>query len=170
MANIVTGVRILCSIVLIFVSAFSPSFYILYLLAGFSDMIDGTIARKTNTASEFGSKLDTTADMIFLFVCCAKILPVINIPVWLIVWTGVIFVIKVSNIIYSFIVHNELVAEHTILNKITGGMLFILPLTLDFIGIDYIGGLICFMATLAALQEAKITKRGIKNEENIDNK
>ena len=44
MANIITGCRILCSILLLFVPAFSPLFYILYLVAGFTDMIDGTIA------------------------------------------------------------------------------------------------------------------------------
>ena len=62
MANIITGIRILCSIALLFFPAFSPSFYALYIAAGVSDMIDGTVARKTGTASEFGSKLDTAAD------------------------------------------------------------------------------------------------------------
>ena len=64
MANIITGCRILCSIILLFIPAFSHTFYILYLVAGFTDMIDGTIARKTNTASEFGSRLDTIADIL----------------------------------------------------------------------------------------------------------
>ena len=49
MANIITGSRILCSILLLFVPTFSPAFYMLYLIAGFTDMIDGTIARKTHT-------------------------------------------------------------------------------------------------------------------------
>lgn len=29
-------------------------------------MIDGTVARKTNTANEFGSRLDTFADITFV--------------------------------------------------------------------------------------------------------
>ena len=44
MANIITGCRILCSIFLLFVPVLSPIFYFLYLVAGFTDMIDGTIA------------------------------------------------------------------------------------------------------------------------------
>ncbi|MDD6798664.1 MAG: CDP-alcohol phosphatidyltransferase family protein [Clostridia bacterium] len=76
MANIITGCRILCSILLLFAPAFSPTFYILYLAAGFTDMIDGTIARKTNTANEFGSGLDTIADIIFVVICIIKVLPV----------------------------------------------------------------------------------------------
>ena len=63
-ANIITGVRILCSIALLFCPAFSISFYSLYIIAGGSDMIDGAIARKTGTVSAFGAKFDTVADLI----------------------------------------------------------------------------------------------------------
>lgn len=34
--------------------------------SGFTDMIDGTIARKLGTESEFGSKFDTVADIVFV--------------------------------------------------------------------------------------------------------
>ena len=66
MANIITIIRILCSIVLLFCPAFSSTFYAFYITAGISDMVDGWVARKTNTVSEFGSKLDTVADIIFV--------------------------------------------------------------------------------------------------------
>ena len=46
-ANIVTGCRILGSILLFFFSVFSAEFYITYIICGFSDMIDGSIARNT---------------------------------------------------------------------------------------------------------------------------
>lgn len=95
MANIITGCRILCSILLLFVPAFSPTFYILYSVSGFTDMIDGAIARKTNTASEFGSRLDTIADIAFVAACMIKLLPVLKIPTWLCIWIGVIAIIKV---------------------------------------------------------------------------
>ena len=64
-ANILTGYRAFGSILLLFFPAFSVEFYITYLSCGFSDMIDGTIARKTNSASKLGSQLDTIADLIF---------------------------------------------------------------------------------------------------------
>ncbi|MGX8773452.1 MAG: CDP-alcohol phosphatidyltransferase family protein, partial [Bacillota bacterium] len=75
MANIITGIRIVCSIALLFVPVFSSGFYALYLIAGFSDMIDGIVARKTGTASDFGSKLDTVADIVLVAVCLIKLLP-----------------------------------------------------------------------------------------------
>ena len=73
-ANILTGFRILGSILLFFFPVFSEAFYGIYLLCGFSDMIDGTIARKTNSTSEFGSKLDTVADLVFVAVSLIKLL------------------------------------------------------------------------------------------------
>ena len=95
-ANILTGCRILGSILLLFFSAFSVTFYIIYLFCGFSDMIDGTIARRTNSVSKFGSQLDTIADLIFVVVSLLKLLPAIHIPVWLWIWGGVIAVIKIG--------------------------------------------------------------------------
>ena len=73
-ANILTGSRILGSILLLFFPAFSLGFYITYILCGFSDMIDGTIARKTNGISKFGSQLDTIADFVFVLVSLYKLL------------------------------------------------------------------------------------------------
>ena len=49
-ANIITGNRILCSAIMLFFSVFSLGFYITYLIGGFSDMIDGTIAAVQETS------------------------------------------------------------------------------------------------------------------------
>lgn len=46
-ASIITVCRILGSIGLLFCPVFSASFYGLYLFCGLTDMVDGTIARKT---------------------------------------------------------------------------------------------------------------------------
>lgn len=159
MANIITGCRILCSILLLFFPALSPAFFILYLVAGFTDMIDGTIARKTNTASEFGSRLDTIADMVFVAACMIKLFPALTIPTWLLIWIGVIAIIKVINILSGYILQKKFVDKHTILNKVTGAALFILPLTLPLIELKYSGGFVCALATLAAVQEGHLIRR-----------
>ncbi len=94
MANAITGLRILVSVVLLLCPVFSPNFYALYLIAGLSDMADGIIARKTNSVSEFGSRFDSIADFVFVAVCLIKILPVMDIPIWLYVWMAVIALIR----------------------------------------------------------------------------
>ena len=152
-ANIITGVRIVCSIALLFCPVFSPGFYILYIIAGVSDMIDGTVARKTGTESAFGSKLDTAADFMLVVVCLIKLIPAIRVPIWLIIWIIVIAVIRAVNLISGYVMQKEIVVLHTVMNKATGVLLFVLPLTVSFIDLKYSGAFVSALATFAAIQE-----------------
>ena len=79
-ANILTSCRILGSVLLLFFPVVDLAFYILYLFCGFSDMIDGIVARKTNSTSQFGSQLDTSADFVFVVAAMIKLLPVVHLP------------------------------------------------------------------------------------------
>ena len=160
LANIVTGFRILGSILLLFFPAFSLGFYITYILCGFSDMIDGTIARKTNSQSPFGSQLDTIADLVFVAVSLCKLLPAIHLPGWLWIWGGVIAVIKISSIIWGYVSKKQFVSLHTIMNKVTGLLLFLLPLTLSFVELKYSSIAVCSIATCSAIQEAVYVAAG----------
>ena len=163
-ANILTGCRIFGSILLLFFPAFSVGFYTVYLLCGFSDMIDGTVARKTNSTSQFGSQLDTIADLVFVVAALFKLLPVIHLPGWLWFWIGVIAVIKISNIIWGFVSKKQFIVLHTIMNKVTGLLLFLLPLTISFVEPKYTAIIVCSVTTFSAIQEAiwVITDRGSK--------
>ena len=163
-ANILTGCRILGSILLLFFPAFSAVFYIIYLFCGFSDMVDGTIARKTNSTSRFGSQLDTIADFIFVMVSLFKLLPAIQIPGWLWIWVGVIAVIRIGNLLWGYISKKQFISLHTIMNKLTGLLLFLLPLTISFVELKYTAIAVCSIATFSALQEGfyMITDRGTK--------
>ena len=152
-ANILTGCRILGSILLLFFPVFSLDFYITYLLCGFSDMVDGAIARKTNSTSKFGSQLDTIADFIFVMVSSFKILPAIPIPQWLWIWGGMVAVIKISNIILGYVSKKQFIALHTIMNKVAGLLLFLLPLTIAFVELKYTAIVVCSIATFSAIQE-----------------
>ena len=153
LANIITGLRIIGSVVLLFFDVPSLPFYITYLLCGFSDMIDGAIARKTNAVSSFGSKLDTVADIVFMVVCAVKLLPMIYLPIWVWMWIAVIALIKVTNIVWGFVRKKQLVDYHAVLNKITGSLLFLLPFTLQFIEPMYSFAVVCMIATIAAIKE-----------------
>ena len=147
-------------IVLLFCPAFSPAFYVFYIMAGLSDMLDGFAARKTNTASRFGARLDTTADYVFVIVCLIKLLPVLRIPVWLYVWTGIIALLKVVNIISGFAVQKTFMAVHSAMNKATGVLLFLLPLTIPVFPLKYSAIVACAVATIAAIQEGHLIRTG----------
>ena len=165
MANIITGIRIVCSMALLFCPVFSSAFYILYIVAGISDMIDGTVARKTGTVSNFGSKLDTAADFVLVLCCLIKLIPILHIPTWLIIWIIVIAVIKAINLISGYVMRKELVVVHTVMNKVTGILLFVLPLTLTFIDLKYSGMFVSAVATFAAIQEGHLIRTGMRNND-----
>lgn len=71
-------------------------------MAGISDMIDGTIARKTNTADEFGSGFDTIADIVFTVACMIKLLPVLTIPTWICIWICVLAIYRRLHLHYCY--------------------------------------------------------------------
>ncbi len=160
MANIITSIRILCSIALLFCPTLSPAFYVIYLAAGFTDMIDGTVARKINTVSELGSKLDTIADFIFFVVCLIKLIPIMNIPVWIYFWIAIIAFIKAINVVSGYVLQKKLVAVHTVMNKVSGALLFILPLTFAILDLKYSAIVVCVVATFAAVQEGHYIRTG----------
>ena len=153
LANGITLLRILCSFALLFCMPLSPPFFVLYAAAGSSDIIDGRIARKTNTATKFGAKLDTIADFVFVAVCLIKLLPILNIPIWLYIWIAVITFIKAANIAAGYIRNKEFVSVHSVLNKAAGLLLFVFPLTLTWIDLSYSAAVVCAVATTAAVSE-----------------
>ena len=163
MANAITIFRMAASIVLLFCPVFSPAFYVFYIMAGLSDMLDGFVARKTNTVSRFGAKLDTIADYAFVVVCLIKLLPVIRIPICMYVWIGIITLIKAVNIVSGFVVQKRFVAVHSVMNKATGALLFLLPLTIPILPLKYSAIVVCAIATFAAIQEGHLIRTGELN-------
>ncbi len=141
------------SIVLLLCPVSSPAFYALYIAAGVSEMLDGFVARKADTVSILGARLDTIADFVFVVVCLIKLLPVLSIPAWLYGWIGIIALIKVMNIISGFAVQKRFVAVHSVMNKAAGALLFLLPLTIPAVPLKYSSIVVCAVATFAAIQE-----------------
>ena len=159
-ANIITLNRIIFSVPLVFISLSSAWFYVFYLICGLTDMIDGTIARKTGTVSKLGAKLDTVADFVFMLLCAVKIIPLLHIPLWLWAWITLIALAKIFNIALVFVREKKLISIHSLLNKTTGFALFLLPLSLDFIKTAYSITTICILATIALIQEVYYAIKG----------
>ncbi len=137
--------------------AFSGWYYCFYLFGGFSDAIDGTVARKTGTVSDFGSKFDTVADFIFTAAVVIKIIGALHIPLWLIIWIVIIALMKIGCHLAGYIKYHEFRTIHSVLNKVCGGIAFIVPL---FIGGDYTWQakafaviIICIFCSIAAIAE-----------------
>ena len=160
MANLITSCRMLLSLLLLFFPALSPGFYGLYLAAGLSDMLDGFVARRTNSASPLGARLDSMADLLFLSVCLIRLLPVLTLPVWLWVWVGLIALLRLVNILSGFVCRKKLVLLHTGANKLTGLLLFLFPLCLGILSVVCAAVPLCVLASFAAIQEGHFIRTG----------
>lgn len=149
MANLATGSRILLSFLLLLVPPFAPSFYVLYILCGVTDMIDGPIARKTGSESALGARLDSIADALFVLVCMVRILPSVEILPWI----GLVAILCAFNLLQGFARRKRLIMLHTAANKLTGGLLFALPLVLPVANVNLAVIPVCAVATFASIQE-----------------
>ena len=159
-ANILTSFRILGSILLLLFPVFSKAFYSIYLFCGFTDMIDGAIARKTESVSEFGARLDTIADFVFMTVALIKIVPPSSYSPMDVDWIIIVALIKVGAVVAVFIRKKKLLSIHSVLNKATGFALFLLPLTLTFAPTTYSVAAVSVLATVAVVQEVHFVAKG----------
>ena len=82
-----------------------------------------------------------------------KLLPILSIPAWQYGWIGIIALIKVVNIISGFAVQKRFVPVHSVMNKVAGALLFLLPLTIPAVPLKYSVIVVCAAATFAAIQE-----------------
>ena len=161
-ANAVTCSRLFFAIGLLFFPPFSVGYMTVFLLGGITDIVDGAVARRMGTESLFGSRLDSLADLIFLVLALLTIIPAVNVPMWLWIWVAIIIAIKTINVISGFVLTKMLVVEHSLMNKITGMLLFLLPFALLLIDIEYAAVPVCIMATFAAIQEGHYIRTGVE--------
>lgn len=132
--NSITVVRILSTAALLFTEPFSLSFFIIYTLAGVTDVLDGTIARLTKSTSDFGAKLDSVADLLMYGVMAIKVLPrlikTLSTGLWIL--AIIVLTVRVSAYVVAAIKYKKFASLHTYLNKLTGFMVFILPYFLAY--------------------------------------
>ena len=83
-----------------------------------------------------------------------------HISIWLWAWIIIIALIKMLNIAVVLIRNKKLISIHSVLNKITGFALFLLPPTLIFVETTYSFATICALATIAVMQEAYLVAKG----------
>ncbi|MCG8485314.1 MAG: CDP-alcohol phosphatidyltransferase family protein, partial [Clostridia bacterium] len=145
-ANYISISRIFLALTLVIVKPLSLAFFIIYLVCGVSDIFDGYIARKTDTVSKLGKKLDSIADLIMVLVLAIVLYPTINPTVQVILWIVIIIVIRIVSMIIVYIKYKTFEILHTYGNKITGLMLFAFPLSLTFTQSNVLLYIICVVA------------------------
>lgn len=156
LANKISMLRILLTFALLWIKPLSPMFYVVYAAAGISDILDGYIARRTNTTSKLGEKLDSAADLILILVLIAVLYPVIRPDIPVLIWTACIGLIRAASILLAWIKYRTFGSIHTYANKLTGLLLFLTPLLLGVLRREFLFYGICLIATVSALEELLI--------------
>ena len=135
--NIITLLRVVLCLSLIFIRpVLGFASFIIYCIAGFTDMIDGPMARRIPHAlTARGGDFDAFADMLMIVIGVFVIIPAMNIWDWL--WPGIlgVLVFKVlSASISGLIKHKRILFTHTLANKLAALFLFIAPILYFILG------------------------------------
>lgn len=146
--------RIIFSVFLIPLMSDKTAFIMLYLLLGLSDFLDGYIARKYKYESNFGAKLDSSGDLVFYitlmwiyYLSYNKII-LANINI-----IAIIVIIRFGSMLISFMKNKKIAFLHTILNKISGLIIYIFPVAMyGFENKSFIK-VVLFIALIAAIEE-----------------
>lgn len=157
--NYISFSRIIFSLILLCVKPLSLHFYVLYIICGLSDILDGFIARKTGTTSKLGAKLDSIGDMIMVGVLLFLIYPIVNPAREVVIWIILIAIIRLAAMIVALKRYKTFASIHTYGNKITGIVLFIMPILLLYINITVLMYIICLFASISAIEEFIIQLR-----------
>ena len=156
--NILSILRIILSILLIPFLSVPIVFIVIYILAGLTDVLDGYIARKYGYESNLGAKLDSVSDFVFfcilVFIFYKLYYPILEMNYQFVV---IIIVIRLLNMLLTKIKYNKIIFIHTIANKATGIMIYLLPMILLFTDNITLIRILLMFAVLAAFEELLIT-------------
>lgn len=169
-ANLISSFRILGTIFLLFLDPHDVSFLVVYSLCGLSDVLDGWIARATKTTSELGAKLDSVADLLYYAVMFLRICP----DLWEVLprelWYVAYAVVGMRIFSYSFVAikFHRFASIHTYMNKLSGGIIFILPYFI-FMGkwVTHASVAIAVITTIATIEELIIHLRAKTYESRV---
>ena len=128
-ANLITSIRIIGALSLIFFEPLSIPFFIIYGVCGLSDAFDGFVARKLGISSSIGAALDSISDLLFYGVMAAKIFPVLVDNLTIFQWVIIIVPTALHFIAYIIcaIKFNKFSAIHTYGDKILGLFVYAFP-------------------------------------------
>ena len=127
--NILTALRMLGAVLLLLTEPLTLPFYLLHIFCGLTDALDGAFARALHASSRLGAQMDSIADLMFYGVMMGKLMPTLleRMPssVWWLVGAAVF--IRLCAYGVAAVTQHRFSALHTILNKLTGLLVFLVP-------------------------------------------
>ena len=134
--NLLTFLRILGAAALLLLAPLELPFLVVYTFCGFSDILDGFLARRWKLSSSAGALLDSIADFLLTAILLIIFIPYFGWPGWILVWIASIALVRISALIVCRIRFRQSAFLHTVSNKITGITLFCFPFLLWLLGLN----------------------------------
>ena len=157
--NLLSMSRIAVCLPLLLVDAMTLPFWGLYLIAGVTDMLDGFLARRWGVESNFGARLDSLADFVFVLAVGYKLFPWLKLNAELWIMIGLIALVKTVNAVSSYVVNHRIEFLHTKANKLTGFLLFVGMMAIGQSYFIPVAWIIACIALFAAIQECHFIRK-----------
>ena len=138
-------------------------FWVLYLIAGLTDILDGFLARRWGVESKFGARLDSLADFVFVLAVGYKLFPWLKLPAALWMMIAFIALMKIVNAISSYVVRHRIEYLHTKANKLTGFLLFVGVMAMRQSYFVSVAWVVACIALFAAIQEGHFIRSKSRN-------
>jgi len=154
-ADIITLTRILSALMLFFFEPLGVGFFVFYTICGLSDLIDGTVARKTGSVSRKGAVLDSVADIVFFSAALFKLYPILLkvLKIEYLYCLVAVALIRMAAYIVGAVKFHRFIALHTILNKIAGAAVFCFPYFIIRFNSSTIVIIIFIITSISAIEE-----------------
>ena len=144
---------------MLLVDAITVTFWMIYLIAGLTDTLDGFLARRWGVESKFGARLDGLADFVFVLAVGYKLFPWLKLPAMLWMMIGLIALVKMFSAICSYVVKHRIEYLHTQANKLTGFLLFIGMMNIGQSYFIPVAWIIASIALFGAIQEGHLIRK-----------
>jgi len=119
-------IRIVFSLFIIIVAKNNRLLFVIVLLCGLTDVLDGYIARKYKVESKLGAKLDSLGDYTFFLML------VLYFFIWRLnliednsIFIVIVIMVRLSSLLVCWIKNKKVYSLHNIANKVTGLLLYV---------------------------------------------
>lgn len=132
--NILSVSRIIAaSFLFTFDSFYDKTFLCIYLFCAATDFLDGNLARKFHCESKLGAALDSIGDGMTYIPLLVILVKQNMVPSWIVIWLVVDIALALIGAFIALLRFKKFFIPHTYVGKLLGGVIFILPLMVQFV-------------------------------------
>jgi len=157
--NILSSARIVLAFFLLVVKPLGIQFFTIYIACGLTDLADGFLARRFKASSALGSRLDSIGDVVLTLITLSIILPIVQLPIWMLVWLFLILSLRLVTVGVTYYRFRKIALLHTTANRLVALVLYLLPFSLLFSNTLPVPLTLFVVASFAAIEELLINAR-----------